>query len=101
MKPYRILLVEAEGDERTRRAAGLALQGYEVQTAADALEAAASCHRTMPRLALVGLGHRPEQPSAIVAALRASVPGLHIAILMHKSHHLCAVGLDGTTVIHA
>ena len=101
MKAHRILLVEEECAERSGRAASLLQRGYEVQTAADVQEATASCRQAMPHLVLVGLRVRPEQPSAIVAALRSNVPGVRIAILMHKSHRLCAVGLDGTTLIGA
>jgi DNA-binding response OmpR family regulator len=101
MSLHRILLVEEDAVESARRAIILVTSGYRVATATSADEAADACGSSMPDLVLVGLQERPEKVSAIVAGLRARFRNARIAVLMHKSHHLCAVEIDDVIAIPA
>lgn len=101
MTTRRILLVEEDAHERARRATTLVERGYLVQTASDACEAASLCGPDRPDLILVGLERNVQKVSAAVAILRKGLPGVPVAALMHKTHRLCAVGLDDVTVIAA
>ena len=101
MNFYRILLVEEDAMECARRAIMLVTSGYRVATASGSDEAADACGDSMPDLVLVGLQERPEKVSAVVSGLRARFRQARIAVLMHKSHHLCPVELDAVTVIPA
>ena len=101
MSFHRILLVEEDAMECARRAIILVTSGYRVATASSADEAADACGAHMPDLVLVGLQERPEKVSAIVAALRARFRAARVAVLMHKSHHLCPVALDDVLTIPA
>jgi DNA-binding response OmpR family regulator len=101
MKAARILLVEKDLRERSDRATLLAASGYAVETAAGLDEAVTACDRAQPDLVLVGLERNAAKVSAVVATLRARVAGVRIAVLMHKTHRLCAVALDDAVVIRA
>lgn len=101
MSFHRILLVEEDAMECARRAIILVTSGYRVATASSADEAADACGTHMPDLILVGLQERPEKVSAILAELRARFRGARIAMLMHKSHHLCSVAVDDVLTIPA
>jgi PleD family two-component response regulator len=101
MSLHRILLVEEDAMECARRAIILVTSGYRVATATGSDDAENACGNNMPDLVLVGLQERPEKVSAIVSGLRARFRGARIAILMHKSHHLCPVAVDDVMVIPA
>jgi DNA-binding response OmpR family regulator len=94
-------LVEEDVIECARRAIILVTSGYRVATANGVEEAADACGTSMPDLILVGLQERPERVSVLVRGLRDRFRGARIAVLMHKSHHLCPVELDDVIAIPA
>lgn len=94
-----LLLVEEDAQQREHRAALLSGRGYQVETAADLQQAAELCARLAPGLVLVGLHGSVQRVPGVIGELRAAFPGLRIVALMHQSHNLCAVTLDGVTII--
>jgi len=85
----RILIVGAQPGAGTPLAIKLGLDGYDTYTAADAQEAASVAHWWLPQVAVIDLGHRPDEQLAAVARLRHTHPSLPLFSVARQEDFVC------------